>query len=142
MIQAALDRYRQTLAAIEERRALGRALGRSDVDAACDEALRRLEVALSVVRPRRRAARRCIEPMDRAAAHVALEILQTRHNAELAAVAAMRDEAAAAAARNAAAIAARPSAWKNRAAMFVRGLLPPKDGSRVLTAGIRVPVIP
>ena len=44
VIQAALDRYRQTGAAIEERRALGRSLGQSDTDAVCDDALRRLHL--------------------------------------------------------------------------------------------------
>ena len=48
-------------------------------------------------------------------------MLQTRHNAELAAIAALRDGAA---------VALRSAAsGRHRAATFVRGLLPPRDGS-------------
>jgi hypothetical protein len=65
--------------------------------------------------------------MDRAAAHAALELLQTRHNAELGAVAALREEAAAGVAR--AGGRRGGESWRNRAAMFVRGLLPPRAGS-------------
>jgi serine/threonine protein kinase len=124
VIQAALDRYRQTLVAIEEHRVLGRSLGRTEVEAACDESIRRLQARFPAF-ARAAADSALLEPMDRAAAQVALEVLQTRHNAELAAIAALGADAAA---------AARPAiseseSWKDRAASFVRGLLPPRDGS-------------
>ena len=124
VIHAALDRYRQTIAAIEAHRALARSLGRPEIEAACDESVHRLQRRFpSFARAADGSA--LLEPMDRAAAHVSLEVLQTRHNAELAAIAALREEAAAAA--NPA--PASPESWKNRAATFVRGLLPPRDGS-------------
>jgi hypothetical protein len=40
--QAALDRYRQVVATIEERRALGQSFGRTDIDRAATTALARL----------------------------------------------------------------------------------------------------
>lgn len=123
VIQAALERYRQTMAAIEEHRALGRSLGRPDVEAGCEESVRRLHARFpSFARAADGSA--LLEPMDRAAARASLEVLQTRHQAELAAVAALREEAAAA--RPA---PPSPGSWKHRAATFVRGLLPPRDGS-------------
>jgi serine/threonine protein kinase len=124
VIQAALERYRQTLAAIDERRVLGRSLGRVEGDAECDEAIRRLQSRFPAFARAANGAS-LLEPMDRVAAHAALELLQTRHNAEVAAVAAMREEAAGGRQRS----RADADSWTNRAASFVRGLLPPRDGS-------------
>jgi serine/threonine protein kinase len=125
VIQAALDRYRQTLATIEEHRALGRSLGKLDVESACDESVRRLQARFPAFASAADGSA-LLEPMDRVAAHVALEVLQTRHNAELAAVAALREDAAS---------SAKPArgeseSWKDRAASFVRGLLPRDPSSR------------
>ena len=127
VIHAALERYKQALATIEERRALGRSLGQGDIDAACDEAALRLQSRFPSF-ARAADGSSLLEPMDRAAAHAALEVLQARHTAELAALAAMREEAAAAQQR-AERQRADAESWKNRAAMFVRGLLPPRGGA-------------
>jgi len=126
VIHAALDRYKQTLAAIEERRALGRAQGIAEIDAACNEDVARLQGRFPSF-AKAADGSSLLEPMDRAAAHVALEVLQTRHNAELAAIAAMRDEAAAL--QRASRASGQGASWTARAATFMRGLLPPRDGS-------------
>jgi hypothetical protein len=86
-IQAARDRYRQIFALIEERRALGRALAVADIDASCDEARERLEGRFQALVT----DDSIIHPIDRAVATAALEALQSRHNAEQAALAALRE---------------------------------------------------
>jgi len=121
VIQAALDRYRQTLAAIQEHRQLGRSLGKPEIETACDESVRRLQARFPAF-ARAADGLTLLEPMDRAAAHVALEVLQTRHTGELAAIEALREEASA----EANPAPAEPESWKDRAASFVRGLLPPR----------------
>ncbi len=93
VLQGALDRYRQTLKTIEERRTLGRSRGVAGIDAACDEAVARLQARFPTFAAQARDAS-LMEPVDRAVAQAALEALQVRHNAELAALAAMRDGAA------------------------------------------------
>ena len=89
-IQAARDRYTRTLALIEERRALGRTLGIPDADASCDEARARIEGRFQALAT----DESVIHPIDRAVATAALEALQMRHNAEQAALAALRERAA------------------------------------------------
>ena len=121
VIQAALDRYRQTLAAIQEHRQLGRSLGKPEIETACDESVRRLQARFPAF-ARAADGLTLLEPMDRATAHVALEVLQTRHTGELAAIEALREEASA----EANPAPAEPESWKDRAASFVRGLLPPR----------------
>jgi eukaryotic-like serine/threonine-protein kinase len=89
---AALERYRQTVALIEERRALSKSLFVPDTDRACDEALQRLAQRFPEF-ARHSAPGALMAPMEREVAASALEALQARHNAELAAVAALREEA-------------------------------------------------
>jgi len=86
VIQAALDRYQQVLAVIEERRALGRSLSVPDIDGSCD-------AALAAVRTRFPMFADPDSPpsIDKTAATAALESLQQRHNAEQAALAALHD---------------------------------------------------
>jgi predicted Ser/Thr protein kinase len=91
--QAALDRYRQIVRIIEERRALGHANGVPGIDAACDEDAARLAARFAIF-ARQAPSPIFTESLDRAAASAALEALQTRHNAEQAALAAMRAQAA------------------------------------------------
>jgi len=120
VIHAALERYKQTVAAIEERRALGHTQEAAAIDADCNEAIARLQRRFPSF-AKAAAGSSLLEPMDRVAAHAALEMLQARHTAELAAVAAMRERTAAL--RHGTAPAA---SWKTRAATFMRGLLPPR----------------
>ena len=93
IVNAAHDRYQQILALIEDRRGTGRMLGVEGIDAACDEAVARLKARFptfaSAVTPA------AMEPMDRSVATAALEALQSRHNAEQAALAALRERAGA-----------------------------------------------
>jgi len=96
--QAALDRYRQVVATIEERRALGQSLGRTDIDRAATTALARLAARFPEF-AKHSDPHALMEPMDGALAQEALSSLQTRHNAELASLAALRMEAGAARAR-------------------------------------------
>jgi hypothetical protein len=91
--QAALDRYRQVIAAIEERRVLGRQLGREDIDRACADAMTRLAKRFPDF-SRHADPSLLMVPMDRNVAQDALLALQTRHNAELASLEALRAEAA------------------------------------------------
>ena len=116
-LTAALDRYRQILALIEERRALGRKLAVAGVDASCDDAIARLETRFPVFAANVNAAA-IVEPMDRSVANAALEALQVRHNAEQAALAALRDQQADALRSNAKAEA--PASGRGG---FWRGLL-------------------
>jgi len=96
--QAALDRYRQVVATIEERRALGQSLGRTDIDRAATTALARLAARFPEF-AKHTDPHALMEPMDGALAQEALSSLQTRHNAELASLAALKMEAGAARAR-------------------------------------------
>ncbi len=93
VVNAALERYRQILGLIEERRMLGRSVGIAGIDASCDADVRRLEARFPSFAEN---VRTSTPPgsMDRSVAKAALETLQGRHNAELAAVAALREQAA------------------------------------------------
>jgi serine/threonine-protein kinase len=87
--RAALDRYRQIEALIEERRVLGRRLQIADIDPLCDEATARLAQRFpDFARHATDAA--LMAPLDRDTASAALTELQARHNAELAAVDVLR----------------------------------------------------
>ena len=89
--QAALERYRQTLALVAERRALGRALELDGIDRTCDEAAAALARRFPVCAAQLDGSRP-MAPLDRAAASRMLEGLQTQHSVELAALAALREE--------------------------------------------------
>ena len=91
--QAALDRYRQIVATIEERRVLGQSMGRDDIDRAATTALVRLTARFPEF-AKYTDANALMEPMDGPIAQEALAALQTRHNAELASLAALQMEAA------------------------------------------------
>jgi eukaryotic-like serine/threonine-protein kinase len=93
VVLAAFDRYRQVLATIEERRALGQSLGRPDVERSAAQAAARLEARFPEF-ARHTDARALVEPMDPVVAQSALSSLQSRHNAEQASLAALRMEAA------------------------------------------------
>ncbi len=92
VVNAAHDRYRQILALIEDRRGAGRTMGIEGIDAACDDAIARLKARFPAFAAAVTPA--AMEPMDRTVANAALEALQARHNAEQAALAALRDRAA------------------------------------------------
>jgi eukaryotic-like serine/threonine-protein kinase len=133
--QAALERYRQVIATIEERRALGRSLGRIDIDTAGADAIARLSARFPEL-ARHADPMVLMAPMDRAVAQDTLAALQTRHNAELASLEALRAEAADVLARAAAPAAAgtleaagagtadgtSPSSLKEKAAALWRRL--------------------
>jgi serine/threonine protein kinase len=93
IVNAAHDRYNQILALIEDRRETGRMLRIDGIDASCDEAIARLKARFplfaSAITPA------AMEPMDRSVAKATLEALQGRHNAEQAALAALRERAGA-----------------------------------------------
>ena len=91
--QAALDRYRQLVATIDERRTLGKSMGRADVDRAASNALVRLATRFPQF-AKHTEPNPLMEPMDSALAQEALSWLQTRHNAEQASLAALKVEAA------------------------------------------------
>jgi serine/threonine-protein kinase len=93
VVQAARDRYRDILAIIEERRTLGRELGLPGIEASCDADEARLKKRFRQFAPVVNAVS-ATEPIDRSVAQAALEALQLRHNAERAALAAMREHAA------------------------------------------------
>jgi serine/threonine protein kinase len=93
VINAAHDRFQQILALIEDRRETGRMLGVSDIDAACDDAVARLKARFPPFAAAQTPA--AMEPMDRTVARATLEALQARHNAEQAALAALRERAGA-----------------------------------------------
>jgi hypothetical protein len=86
--RAALERYRQIEALIEERRALGRRLRVENIDRSCDEASARLARRFPVFA--RYAIDGALAPLDLDAASAALSHLQDRHNAELAKVSVLR----------------------------------------------------
>ncbi len=100
--QAALERYRQILTLVDERRALGRRLHVANIDAVCDEGLNKLSLRFPAF-ARHVSTDSILEPMDPAAATAALSVLQSRYNTELAAVALLRDEIADSLGRHAAA---------------------------------------
>jgi hypothetical protein len=93
VVLAAFDRYRQLVATIEERRELGRSLGRADVERSAAQALARLTARFPEF-AKHAEAHALVEPMDPLVAQAALSSLQSRHNAEQAALAALRTEAA------------------------------------------------
>ncbi len=107
--QAALDRYRQVIATIGERRALGRAFGVAGIDATCDRAVQRLAAQYPMLATDRDAGA-LVAPVDHGVATAALATLQARHNAELGAVAALRQRAEAHAAAPAAPASSVPAA--------------------------------
>jgi len=90
---AALERYRQILALVEEHRALGRQANVANIDALCDETIARLSQRFPVF-ARHASADSLMEPMEPSVAAAALTVLQSRYNTELASVAALRDTAA------------------------------------------------
>ena len=90
--QAALDRYRQVVATIEERAALGKAIGRADIERSAASALARLAARFPEF-AKHTDPHALMEPMDSAVAQEALSSLQTRHNAEIASLAALKIEA-------------------------------------------------
>ncbi len=108
VVQAARDRYAQTLAVISARRTLGRSLRITDIDASCDHAQTSLETRFRAFADPAVADM----PMDRLVANTALEALQGRHNAEEAALAALHERAADAMAAPAAPDRSRGSFWR------------------------------
>ena len=72
---------------------MGHAIGVPGIDAACDEDAAQLAARFAIF-ARQGQAPIFADSLDRAAASAALEALQTRHNAEQAALAAMRAQAA------------------------------------------------
>jgi hypothetical protein len=122
--QAALDRYRQTLAVIEERRALGRALKRQDADRAADDAAARLASRFSELA--NAATTGSVNESDRGAANEALEGIQISYNAEVAELAALRESTgpASTAEPEPEADAGSPASWKSRAAALWKNLTP------------------
>ena len=93
VVNAAHDRFQQIVALIEDRRATGRMLGVADIDTACDDAIARLKARFPLFATALTPS--AMEPMDRTVASAALEGLQARHNAEQAALAALRERAGA-----------------------------------------------
>jgi serine/threonine-protein kinase len=93
ILQAASERYTDILSVIEERRALGRAMGLPDIDSRCDADLARLKSRFSAYAPSSTPMPTTSDRIDRTVVQAALEALQLRHNAERAALAAMREEA-------------------------------------------------
>jgi hypothetical protein len=91
--QAALDRYRQVLRVIEERRALGHSLGVAGIDAVCDQDALRLAARFPIF-ARHTNATTLMEALDRDSASAQLEALQIRHNGEIAALEGLRVQAA------------------------------------------------
>ena len=91
--QAGLDRYRKTVALIDERRTLGRALAVADIDATCDDAIALLAGRYPMF-AKHADPSSLMAPLDRAVAGSALAALRREHNIELAAVDALRTRAA------------------------------------------------
>jgi hypothetical protein len=73
---------------------LGRALGMPGIEQACDADVARLKKRFRAFAPAAELSAPAGEPIDRSVAQAALEALQLRHNAERAALAAMREQAA------------------------------------------------
>ncbi len=88
VVQAADDRYRQIVELIDERRALGRSVSMPDIESTCDQALADLSDRFPAF------GGTASGDLDRSEANAALEALQMRHNAEAAALAALREAAA------------------------------------------------
>jgi serine/threonine protein kinase len=94
VILAARERYRDILNVIDERRALGRAMGIPDIEARCEADAARLRARFPGFAPGGGPPGAVpAERLDRSVAQAALEALQLRHNAERAALAAMREQA-------------------------------------------------
>ena len=89
MARAALDRYRQIEALIDERRVLGRRLQVADIDTLCDVATAHLAQRFPEFSSHA-SDDALMAPLDPATASAALTELQARHNAELAAVDVLR----------------------------------------------------
>jgi serine/threonine protein kinase len=90
---AALERYRQILALVDEHRTLGHRLHIADIDDVCDDAAAKLSQRFPAF-ARQAHADSLIEPMDPSVAAAALTVLQSRYAAELGVVTALREEAA------------------------------------------------
>ncbi len=118
IVNAAHDRYHQILALIEDRRGTGRMLGVEGIDRSCDEAIARLKERFPAFAAALTPA--AMEPMDRSVAKAMLEALQGRHNAEQAALAALRERAGA---PGPAAAAETPQPERG----FWRGLMKPRN---------------
>lgn len=90
VVHAGRDRYRQILALVEERRALGRSLAIENIDESCDAAVLSIQTRFKMFADH--------EPpsadVDRVVANAALEALQQRYNAEQAALAELNERAA------------------------------------------------
>jgi hypothetical protein len=123
LVEAALDRYRQTLSVIEEQRALARALELAGGDAAATEAAARLAARFPALAAMAGGGAAPDAP-DRSAANDTLEAIQVRYNAEVAHLAAMRDQAGAPKSKAPDAAAA---SWKTRAAALWRNLQTPRE---------------
>jgi tRNA A-37 threonylcarbamoyl transferase component Bud32 len=93
IVAAALERYRQIVATVEQRRALGRAVGVPNIEESCNEALARLAGRFPIFAENADPSALAV-PMDRAVANDVLAALQVRHNAELASLEALRVDAA------------------------------------------------
>ena len=119
VVHAARERYRDIQTIIEERRALGRTLGIAGIEESCDADVARLQKRFRQFAPTTGVPG---DAIDRAVAQAALEALQLRHNAERAALAAMREQAGGAKAAQSRAggggIARFVAFWRNR---FGRG---------------------
>jgi serine/threonine protein kinase len=89
VLKAALDRYRDIEALLDQRRALGRRLGVASIDRECEQALARLASAFPEF-ARAGADGHAVGPMDPARAAEALAKLQLWHNEVLAAVAVLK----------------------------------------------------
>jgi serine/threonine protein kinase len=125
IVQAALDRYRQTVSILEERRALARALKIDAGDQAAQAALGRLAARFPEFA--NAGAPASIDGMDRMAANEALEEIQVRYNAELAELAAMREAATEPARQAPGEESGEPASWKARAAALWRNLNTPRE---------------
>jgi serine/threonine-protein kinase len=123
--QAALDRYRQTVSVIEERRALARALQVPGGDAAAEAALARLAARFPAFA---NAGSDVPEGLDRAGANEALEAIQVGYNAEVAELATLRESIASSRKPEAEGPADTDGgSWKSRAAALWRNLQTPRE---------------
>jgi serine/threonine protein kinase len=125
IVQAALDRYRQTVSVIEERRALARALTVAGGDAAAETALARLAARFPDFA--KAGPTGSVDGMDRTAANETLEEIQVRHNAEIAELTAMREGITASQAPPQEGDTEGSASWKARAAALWRTLNTPRE---------------
>jgi hypothetical protein len=125
IVQAALDRYHQTVSVIEERRALARALTIAGGDTAAETALGRLAARFPEFAKAGPAG--SIDGMERIAANEALEEIQVRYNAEVAELTAMREGITESQKRPPEADAEATASWKARAAALWRNLHTPRE---------------